>query len=458
MRKRNDTKGIVALIIALMMLTVSLIAFAEQGTIVTGGGRLNMRKEADEKAKIVTKIKNGSTVDVLDHADGWYHIRYNGKEGYVQEKYVRVLSEAVGKEIYSNGETLYLREAPDESSAIVGLVNAQGSVRIEQVSDQWVLISSADAKGYVQASEIDKLNDTPVKAATQILEEGILQKETKLYKEPDTKSEVLSTWPKGTGVRISVYNKKWCLVQIADEGSFGFTPFSAVSIEPLPKETDKVDDSKFTITASGAKKKAEKALKKYPGFKASNYTCKQESMYSCEGITGPLYRFAYLNKKGQMIYAAFVHCYTAEVLYTGDYSGFEYDKGASDLKTAPPQTTQEPGYVIIKGEVVWDSDVTPSTPIPGDDMGKEAARAIADRYLKAHYPRFSEIAFTGVECRHWTAENEPQVAAGFREPSYQFIYYTDDWEHGYGQPQYVIEIYAFSGVIKNVSGPGEGNG
>ena len=454
----NRTRRIFSLIIALLLMTCCLIAFAEQGTVVTSGGRLNVRKSTDEKSRIVTKIKNGKAVEVLDHVDGWYHIRFDGKEGYVKEQYIKLLSEAVGKEIYSNGGTLYLREAPDDSSAIVGMVNSQGAITVEQINDQWALVSASNTRGYVQVSEVNELNDAPVEAATQKWEEGVLQKETKLYKSPDNKSDVSSTWPKGTGVLVSTYNKKWCMIQVSDEKAFGFAPVSSVKLSPLPKADNKdlPDDSEFTISASSAKKTAEKALRSYSGFKASAYTCKQDTMLSCDGIKGPLYRFAYMNKNGQMIYVAYVHSITGELLYKGDYSGFQYDKDIADMKTAPPATTQAPGYVIIQGEVMWDTDVVTSTPIPGTDMGKDAARSIADRYLRAHYPRFSETVFSRVECRHVT--DDPMIEGGFQAPWYAFLYYVEDEYLDFGQLQYAIEINAFTGEINSCSGPGEGKG
>ena len=454
----NRTRKVLALAVAFLLMAGSLIAFAEPGTVVTDGGRLNMRKSADEKARIVTKIKNNATVEVLDHTDGWYHIRFDGQEGYVKEQFIKLLSDAVGKEIYSNGDTLYLREAPDDSSAIVGMVNSQGAITVEQIDDQWALVSASNTRGYVQVSQINELNDAPVEAAKQKWEEGILQKETKLYKSPDNKSEVTSTWPKGTGVLVSTYNKKWCMIQVSDEQAFGFAPASSVKLSPLPKaEIENVpDESEYTISASGAKKTAEKALKSYSGFKASAYTCIQDKMLSCDGIKGPLYRFAYLNKKGQMIYVAYVHCITGELLYKGDYSGFQYDKDIADLRTASPTTAPRTGYVIIKGDVVWDPDVVTSTPIPGNDIGESSARSIADRYLRAHYPRFSEAAFSRVECQHVT--DDPMIAGGFKAPWYFVLYYAEDEYIVEGQLQYAIEINAYTGEINNCSGPGEGNG
>ena len=451
-------KRLLMLFLIIILAAAFIYASAEPGTVVTEGGRLNMRKSPEDKAKIVTKIKNGKTVEVLGHENGWYHIRFDGKEGYVKEQFIKLLSDAVGKEIYSNGDTLYLRESPDDGSAIVGMVNSQGAITVEQIDDHWALVSASNTRGYIQVSEINELNDAPVEAATQKWEEGILQKETKLYKSPDNKSEITSTWPKGTGVLAATYNKKWCMIQVSDENAFGFAPVSSVKLSPLPKAENKnlPTDSEYTISASGAKKTAEKALSNYSGFKASAYTCKQDTMLSCDGIKGPLYRFAYMNKNGQMIYVAYVHCITGELLYKGDYSGFQYDKDIADLRTAAPTTAPRTGYVIIKGDVVWDPDVVTSTPIPGTDIGKDEARSIADRYLRAHYPRFSETVFSRVECRHVT--DDPMIEGGFKAPWYFVLYYTEDGYIEEGQLQYAIEINAYTGEINNCSGPGEGNG
>lgn len=455
--RRAGFRRICMAVLAVLLLLAQLTAFAEPGTVVTNnGGRLNMRKSPNTKARIIVKIKNGSTVEVLEKKDGWYYIRYDGYEGYVQAPYVRILSEAIGKEIYSNGDTLYLHEAPDENSAIIGMVNSQQSMMLEQISDQWALVSTHNVQGYIQTSQINALNDTPVEAATQKWEEGILQKETKLHKKPDKESEVVSTWPKGTGVLVSTYDKKWCMVQVSDEAAFGFALSSSIELEPLPVVTDLVDESEFTISAAGAKKTAEKALKQFPGFRASNYICVQQSMLSCDGFSGPLYRFAYTNRKGQVIYVAYVHSITGELLYKGDYSGFDYEQNGSNQQTPAPSTTEPPAsYVYSFGhELVWDGPTY--TPIPGTDIGQSAARSIADRYLASHYPRFSEITFLRVECRHET--EDPMIEAGFIEPYYLFAYYVDDVYSYDGQLQYCIVINAFSGTIDSCSGPGEGVG
>ena len=457
---KSMNRKTLALLCGILMLIGS--AFAESGKVSTeNGGSLNMRKEPDQKSKIVTKVKNGSLLNVLELSDGlpegWLHVAYGGKEGFVQSQFVKMISSAIGQEIYSNGNTLYLRESPDENAAIVGMLNAQQGMSLEEVDDHWALVSNKSVKGYVRIEQIDNLNDHPVAAATQKWEEGVLQKETNLYKEPDKNAEIISTQNKGIGVAISQYNSRWCLVQILDSQIIGFVPAASIKLTPMEKNTDKIDDSKFTVSASGAKKTAEKALKQFSGFNASHYTCRQETMYSCDGIVGPLYRFIYLNKQGQMIYAAYIHCYTGEVLYKGDYSSFVYDKNIADIKTAPPPApTPEPIPAYDEnGNLLTEINLAEPAPTPehmeGTPMSEQEARSIADRFLSAKYPRFSEMSFSKVTCRY---DDTPSNLN--RTPVYVFYYFCSVDEEDV--VQYGCGVHAILGEIEGYSGPGEGQG
>lgn len=448
----------ICIILTLILLALLVYSSAETGTVVTSGGRLNMRKDADERSRIVTKIKNGKTVEILDHVDGWYHIRFESQEGYVKEQFIRLLSDAVGKEIYSNGETLYVHELMDESSRIVGMINAQQSMTVETIDSEWTCVSNGKTKGYVRTNEIDQLSEEPLSAVSKSWVEGILQSDITLYSDPDKKSEVLSTWPKGEGVSVSSYNTDWAIVQILDEDACGYARKTSIKLSPMPTiQPDKqtVDESKY-ISASKAKAIAEKALKKYPGFNAKKLTCKQDTAFSTDGIRGPMFRFNYSNNQGQYVYAAYVHAYTGELLYTGDYSSYAEQQDISDLRTAAPATTQAPSYVYVDEEPVWDRTPEPQS---GTDIGQSAARSIADRYLSAKYAKFSQQEFSRVSCHHIT---DPTEAAGFQVPYYQFDYFLI---HGTGEDQredlaYEIIINAYTKEIEYCSSYslGEGNG
>ena len=57
-------KGYVLNLIILLVFSIVDSVFAETGIVSTGGGTLNMRKSPDIKGKIVTKLKNGSKIEI----------------------------------------------------------------------------------------------------------------------------------------------------------------------------------------------------------------------------------------------------------------------------------------------------------------------------------------------------------------------------------------------------------
>jgi SH3-like domain-containing protein len=432
---------------------IQCIACAEPGVVDTRGGKLNMRKSPQDGARIITKISNGAGVEILEHLDGWYRISFRNKEGYVKEQYIRPLSDAVGKEIYSNGATVYVYEAMTKESGIVGMINSQQAMKVEQLTAEWALVSCDDISGYVQTDSIDQLNGEPIAAASNTWEAGVLQSKTVLYKQPNKKSK-LGTYQRGQLVYISKYDKNWSLIWIADEGVYGFAQKPSVKLSPATAEEEiqpgdnKPFDEDQYISSGSAKSIAEKALKKYSGFNSGKLNCTQDIVLSSNGIKGPMYRFYYFNKKDEYLYAAYVQAYTGDVLYTGDYSGFVYGKGASDLKTAAP--TAEPVYE-------YDESGNLITPVPqaGTDIGQSAARSIADRYLASRYPQFSSMSFSRVQSQHFTEYYENS----FQTPNYQFDYYVRN-ESGSEYMTFEIIIHAYTKEILYCcsDGPGEGNG
>lgn len=56
---------------------------------VTAATNINVRVSASETAERLGILAGGETVDLLERADGWCKINYNGKVGYVKEEYVQ---------------------------------------------------------------------------------------------------------------------------------------------------------------------------------------------------------------------------------------------------------------------------------------------------------------------------------------------------------------------------------
>jgi len=55
--------------------------------------RLHLRKEPSTKSASLGRYYNGTQVQILDYSGQWYHVRVDGKEGYMLDTYVREMRE-----------------------------------------------------------------------------------------------------------------------------------------------------------------------------------------------------------------------------------------------------------------------------------------------------------------------------------------------------------------------------
>lgn len=61
---------------------------AEESEIITIGIGTVMRETPDEKGKVITKLRVGSEVTVLERTEEWIQVEYNDKVGYVNRALV----------------------------------------------------------------------------------------------------------------------------------------------------------------------------------------------------------------------------------------------------------------------------------------------------------------------------------------------------------------------------------
>ena len=59
------------------------------GTITVNTASLNVRSEPDASAGKLGVLVEGQVVDLIERADGWCKIKFNGQIGYVKEDYVK---------------------------------------------------------------------------------------------------------------------------------------------------------------------------------------------------------------------------------------------------------------------------------------------------------------------------------------------------------------------------------
>ena len=144
--------------------TKSLYAFARfqlaksdvntgTATIVNVKNYVNARKKASSSSKLVTTIKKGEKVTILESASGnWYKVSYEGETMYVYGKYLSVggSSGLVG-EVDNVSKDANLRELPDTESNRAAKVKkgTQLSVSKDYFNSNWYQVEYKGETAYI---------------------------------------------------------------------------------------------------------------------------------------------------------------------------------------------------------------------------------------------------------------------------------------------------------------------
>ena len=70
-----------------LSLCAALCGCSDSGTVTK---QLNMRKAPASRSEVVATIPKGSVVTVRDCTNGWCRTLWNGNDGYILTKYVRI--------------------------------------------------------------------------------------------------------------------------------------------------------------------------------------------------------------------------------------------------------------------------------------------------------------------------------------------------------------------------------
>ncbi len=117
-----------SILIALMIGVASV--FAENNYRVTSSSRLNVRKSPSASSVILGTFQSGQEIEVLSVNKGWAKVKYNGKTGYVNVKYITPLPKKetskselepqkevvdeliiVGNDVFENNQSHEIRDA-----------------------------------------------------------------------------------------------------------------------------------------------------------------------------------------------------------------------------------------------------------------------------------------------------------------------------------------------------------
>lgn len=123
---------------------------------------LNVRDKAGKSGKIIGKMVGNSACEILDYADGWYHIQSGPVDGYVSAEYIvtgdeakRIAVEQATLRAIVSTSVLNVRKDPNTDCEIVEKVGNDERYSVIEVLDGWVKISIDNEEGYVSDEYVD---------------------------------------------------------------------------------------------------------------------------------------------------------------------------------------------------------------------------------------------------------------------------------------------------------------
>lgn len=215
--------------------------------VTTGGVKL--RSGAGTKYSSICTVPAGSTVYVYGSNDGWAQAVYDGKSGYISEKYLeykgeRPQAEATpapsgspaadvpeGVQAYGtvNGSGVNMRIGPGTSYNSLKKLEKNTGVYILGQSGNWYSVQTGQLKGYVHKDYIQQTGTQKVNGGSDAAGKGVTTGSVRLRKGSNTDSAIIATLKKDT--ELILYGKKdgWYSVKTSD-GTEGFVSSKYVKV------------------------------------------------------------------------------------------------------------------------------------------------------------------------------------------------------------------------------------
>ena len=347
-------KLLTGMAIAVLLLIGPSAAWGETARVVTPKGPLNMRREMDEKSKLVDSVPNKSLVEVVETGETWSRITYKKKTGYVKTEYLKIPANMTGKEVFPDEGTLLIRKEKSPDSEIVCPVNYGEAVTVDAVDGDWTRVHCSNGSGYVETKLLSYQYEEPQGAMEWMDQWAVIVQQCEIRRSQDTSSPVIAALEPGENVTVTLIEKEVCLLFTAE--GCGYAPKSAVAILGETEMMAFQPGTDGVISRTEAVKNAEAALKKkYRSFS-------KERLYSvaagkAENGETPdpqtyIYSCGFYNDQDQYLYGAIVDAHSGEVRFAGEYSGFAVLVQTPDLLPEGEVSLEVSSETAAVGEVL----------------------------------------------------------------------------------------------------------
>lgn len=214
---------------------LSTAGSSQTATVKTNTGiGLNVREEPSLHGAIITSVKNGGSVNVLQRSGTWCRVSVDGKEGFMATQYLSfggstggsTGGSVSGKVAVVNNpkatQVLNLRQTASLDAKV--LAYYRNGVKVTVLSDNgtWCKVQVEDGKlGYMMKKYLRVTDEStsvkPFTATTMNVNGG---KIVNFRAGASLKSSIIKTVPVGTKVTVKEHGTDWCKVEV--DGQEGY--------------------------------------------------------------------------------------------------------------------------------------------------------------------------------------------------------------------------------------------
>lgn len=197
-----------------------------QVTGVASNDTLNVRSEANTSSTIVTKISNGTKVQVIgqDSKTKWYKINYNGKTGYVSNLYIKINGEWNSSSSSTTTTTgtrkttdnLNFRTGPGTNYSIIASIPKGTVIDYYSESNGWAKVKYNGKDGYVSTAYLT----TSTSSSTTTTTKKITTTNVNMRTGASTSYSIIKTIASNTVVEVISSSGNWDKVSVGGQTGY----------------------------------------------------------------------------------------------------------------------------------------------------------------------------------------------------------------------------------------------
>ena len=189
------------------------------------GNSVNVRTGPSTSYKSIMKLNKGNRVEYISNSGNWSKIKYNGKEGYISNNYIKPVSTT---STYNDiriitGNSVNFRKGPGTNYSVIKSFSKGTQVNFISQENNWIKVNYNGTVGYVFSQYVSNKTTTDNPSTdnnTSITLKYVTGNSVNFRKGPGTNYSVIGSFSKGTQVEFISNEGNWA--KIKHNGTIGY--------------------------------------------------------------------------------------------------------------------------------------------------------------------------------------------------------------------------------------------